>query len=151
MGSESEVRWARAVRVLGLLSAVLIIIAVLEAWTVRRARAELQQLRTEREQTKIHLASSEASQAIDELSRVLQWLDAFYAEPTQGFGRPGGLCSGGKLDGRSIAASLAGSYLPARAAGQSFDHAIAELKNAIRRTDAYRAVHPDLALPPVAK
>jgi hypothetical protein len=45
---DSVTRWANAVRLLALLSAVLMTITVLEGWTLRRARAELQQLRTER-------------------------------------------------------------------------------------------------------
>jgi hypothetical protein len=37
-----------AVRVLALLSAVLIVLVILEGWALRRARAELQQLRSQR-------------------------------------------------------------------------------------------------------
>lgn len=46
MTANSDVRWARAVRVLALISAVLMTVALLEARALRAARAEIQRLRT---------------------------------------------------------------------------------------------------------
>jgi hypothetical protein len=43
---DSVARWALAVRVLALLSAVLVTLAIVEARALREARAELQQLRS---------------------------------------------------------------------------------------------------------
>jgi hypothetical protein len=45
MAADPLLGWARAVRVLALLCAALLIIAIVEARALRRARAELQQLR----------------------------------------------------------------------------------------------------------
>ena len=146
MGSESVTRWAIAVRVLGVLSAVLLTIVILEGRTLRRARAELQELRTEREQAKTSMASSWAHQSVDELRQTVHWLDEFYADPERGFGRSGGLCAGGRVDAPAIATSASG-FLSARASGASVSASIATVKTGILRTDAYRAVHPDLALP----
>jgi len=45
MAAEADTRWALAVRVLAVLSAVLLTIAVAEACALRDARGELQRLR----------------------------------------------------------------------------------------------------------
>ena len=136
-----------AVRVLALLSALLAVVAVLEAGAIRRLRSELQVLRTEREQVKTGVASSWAQQSADDVGQAIRWLDSFYVDSEQGFARPGGLCAGGRLDDQAIVRSVAGVFLPARAAQRSVIDSIDAMKTAIRRTDAYRSVHPDLALP----
>ena len=136
-----------AVRVLALFAALSIVIAVLEAGAIRRLRAELQVLRTEREEVKTDLASSWAQQSTDDVGQAIRWLDSFYIDSGQGFARPGGLCAGGSLDDQAIVRSVVGVFVPARAATRSMIDSIEAMKTAIRRTDAYRAVHPDLALP----
>ena len=136
-----------AVRALALVSAVLVVVMVLEAGAIRRLRSELQVLRTEREDVKAGLASTWARQSVDEADQAIRWLDSFYVDNEQGFARPGGLCSGGKLDDQDIARLAVGVFLPARAANNSVTESIDAMKTAIRRTDTYRAIHPDLALP----
>jgi hypothetical protein len=144
---ESVTRWANTVRLLSLLSAVLMTVAILEAWTLRRARAELQQLRTEREETKRAIAAGWGRQSAEELRQAVQWLDGFYAEPERGFGRKGGLCSDGRLDTDNLVPGVSG-FLAARAGGASASASIETVRAGIVRTDAYRAVHPDLARRP---
>ena len=136
-----------AVRALALVSVMLAVVAVLEAGAIRRLRSELQVLRTEREEVKTGLASSWAQQSADDVGQAIRWLDSFYVDSEQGFARPGGLCAGGRLDDQAIVRSVAGVFLPARAAQRSVIDSIDAMKTAIRRTDAYRSVHPDLALP----
>jgi len=136
-----------AVRVLALVSALVVVVAVLEAAAIRRLRSELQVLRTEREDVKTGLASAWARQSIDEAGEALRWLDSFYVDAEQGFGRPGGLCAGGKLDDQAIARFAFGAFLQSRGTRRSVVDSIDEMKTAIRRTDVYRSVHPDLALP----
>jgi hypothetical protein len=104
-------------------------------------------LRTERDEVKMGLASTWARQSIDEVGDAIRWLDSFYRDSSQGFAAAGGLCSDGKLNDQAIARFAVGVYLPARAAKQSEPDSIEAMKTAIRQTPAYRAVHPDLALP----
>jgi hypothetical protein len=136
-----------AVRALALVSALLIVTSVLEAGAIRRLRSELQGIRAEREAVKAGLTAVWAQQSVDEVGLAIRWLDSFYAESDQGFARPGGLCSGGSLDNQAIARFTIGVFLPARAAKQSMTDSIDAMKTAIRRTDAYRSIHPELALP----
>ena len=147
MNAKAEARWAMAVRALALVSTVLIVVTVLEAGAIRRLRSELQLLRTEREEVKTGLASPWAQQSVDDVGQAIRWLDSFYMDSEQGFARPGGLCAGGKLDDQAIARYTVGAFLPARATKRSVIDSIDAMKTAIRRTDAYRSVHPDLALP----
>ena len=147
MNAKAEARWAMAVRVLALVSAMLVVMTVLEARAIRGLRSELQLLRAEREDVKAGLASTWAQQSIDEVGQAIRWLDSFYMDAREGFARPGGLCAGGMLDDQPIARLTIGTFLPERAAGHPVADSIDAMKTAIRRTDAYRSVHPDLALP----
>lgn len=140
-------RWAITVRVLIGLAVFFAAAAVLEGVAARRARAELQVLRDERDRAQAGQASAWTSQPADEFRRVVTGLDDFYAEPTEGFGRAGGLCPGGRLDADPIVTYALQSYLGARAKGQSVTAALDAMTADIRRSDAYRAVHPDLAAP----
>ena len=148
MASSEETPWTLAVRVLLVVSGVLLMVVVLEARTLRLARAELQQVRTEREQEKTALLSTWAHQSASEIDDALRWLDEFYAEPAEGFGRRGGLCADGKLANHAITSYLIGKFLSARGEGKSYDASIATMRAAIVTSDAYRAAHPDLATPP---
>ena len=147
MNAKAEARWAMAVRALALVSTVLIVVTVLEAGAIRRLRSELQLLRAEREEVKTGLASSWAQQSSDDVDQAIRWLDSFYMDSEQGFARPGGLCAGGKLDDQAITRYTVGTFLPARTARRLVIDSNDAMKTAIRRTDAYRSVHPDLALP----
>jgi hypothetical protein len=151
MASAEDTPWSLAIRVLTLLSVVLLIVVFLEARTVREARAELQQLRTEREQTKASTAAAWARQPLDEAGSAVRWLDGFYGEPAEGFGRKGGLCAEGRLDDRAITSYLVGGFLAARGGGKSYDASIAAMRALIVQGDAYRAVHPELAAQPADK
>jgi hypothetical protein len=136
-----------AVRALALVSTVLVVVTVLEAGAIRALRSELQTLRTEREEVKTGQASAWAQQSADDVGQAIRWLDSFYVDSEQGFARPGGLCSGGSLDDQTIARYIVGAFLPARAAKHPVIDSIDAMRTAIRRTEAYRSVHPDLALP----
>src|SRR5450759_5166024 len=113
MKSDVDARWALAIRVLAIASALLLVIAVLEARALRRARSEVQQLRSERDTVKAGIASSWTRQPADEVERTIRWLDDFYRDPSEGFGRPGGLCAGGRLDEGAIVTDVIGVFLPA--------------------------------------
>jgi len=118
---------------------------VLEGWAIRRLRSELQELRDERERAKTAATSRWAQESVEEVGQAVKWLDDFYREPTEGFGRPGGLCPGGTLDDRALTTYVVGVFLPARAAGRSVDASLATMRAAVLRSDAYRAVHPSPA------
>lgn len=148
MKGDADAGWALAVRVLAVASALLLVIAGLEARAIRHARSEIQQLRNEREAVKAGIAASWTRQPAEEFGRAIRWLDDFYREPSEGFGRPGGLCAGGHLDDNAVVTDVIDVFLPARASGKSMDASLALMKDTIVRSDPYRAVHPDLALPP---
>ncbi len=141
MHIDAEARWALAVRALAVISALLLVVTVLEARTVREARRELQQLRAEREQVKAGISSTWAAQSRDEAAEAIRWLDDFYKDQSEGFGMPGGLCAGGHLHEDAIAAQVMGVFLPARASKKSVDSALTLMKEALEQTDAYRAAH----------
>jgi hypothetical protein len=140
-----------AIRVLALLSAGLAVLAVLEAAAIRQGRAELQQLRAERDEARAGIAASWARQSAGEFGRVVLGLNDFYKDGETGFGRPGGLCAAGQLDVEPIVTFVFGSFLPARGAGRSTIAAVEEMMADVRRSDAYREVRPALALPPVRR
>lgn len=147
MKPDAEARWALAVRVFAVASVLLLGIAVLEALALRRARSEIQQLRHEREAVTTSVASAWTRLPADEAGRAIRWLDDFYRDPSEGFGRAGGLCAGGHLDEAALVSGVFGLYLPARAAGASTNGSLAVMKDAIVRSEPYRAVHPDRAPP----
>jgi hypothetical protein len=144
---KTEAGWATAVRILALTAIVSATVAALEAKSIRSLRAELQTLRTEREAAKAGVSAAWAAQSIGELNQAIRWMDNFYADSTEGFGRPGGLCAAGRLNDEALARFTIGAFLPARAARQPVSDSIEAMKTAIRRTDEYRTIHPDLALP----
>lgn len=146
MNVKAEDRWAMAVRVLALIAALSAVTAALEARAIRSLRSELQTLRTEHEDVKAGVTITWAAQSVDELDQAIRWLNTFYGDAAEGFGRPGGLCAAGELNARDLSHYAIGTFLPARAGGQSMADSIDAMKTAIRRTDEYRKVHPDLAL-----
>jgi hypothetical protein len=136
-----------AVRVAAIIAVMAVVVAFLEGLAIRRLRAELQTLRSARDAVKAEVAPAPARQSVDDVSQAVRWLDAFYADVEQGFARPGGLCAGGRIDDRALADALGTAFLPARAAGQSEVEAIDAMRTSLRRTETYRTLHPDLALP----
>jgi hypothetical protein len=141
MAMTSETRWANAVRGLALIGTLLAVVAGLEARTIRQARTELAELRTEREQAKHDLASAWTQQAVGEVSGALRRLNDLYADPVDGLGRPGGLCAGQTLDDQAIATYAVGVFLTSRAEGRSVDGSLELMRAAISRSDAYKARH----------
>jgi len=135
-----------AVRVLALIAALSAVTAVLEARAIRSLRSELQTLRTEHESVKAGVTITWAAQSVDEVDQAVRWLNTFYGEAAEGFGRPGGLCATGELNAQDLTRFAFGAFLPARAAGRSMADSIDAMKTAIRRTDEYRKIHPNLAL-----
>src|SRR5262245_22415919 len=120
----SDRRWALAVRILAVAVLLLSGLAVLEAVAIRNARAELQQLRSERDTAKGGLAQTWASQSADEFQEAVRGLHGFLADSSEGLAREGGLCPGGAPDAKAIATWVLGVYLPARSAGRSKPAAI---------------------------
>jgi hypothetical protein len=142
MTAGSDARWATVVRVLALTSTLLLVIAVLEGCAIRRARSELQQLRSDADRGRSALVSDWTRQSVDEAGDAVKWLDDFYRDPADGFGRAGGLCPGGTLDERALTGNVFGVFLPARAAGKSMDASLQDMKDALTNSDAYRARRP---------
>ena len=129
----SERRWALAVRVLALLSAVLVAIAGLEARTIRRLRSDVQQLRDERDQQASGVISAWTREPAEELGEAVRSLDRVFAEPGAGVGRPGGLCPDSHLDDQAIVRYIGGEFLPARAAGRTLTQAIEGMNAAVKQ------------------
>jgi len=127
----SDRPWALAIRVLAIAVLLLAVVAVLEAVAIRKTRAELQQLREEREAAKGTLAESWARQSREEFAEAVRWLHAFAADSTDGLGHTGGLCPGGTPDADAIATWVLGVYAPARAEGRSKAAAIEAMQAAI--------------------
>lgn len=143
MTEDTNARWANAVRVLALIAIAAGATAVLEGKAIRDLRSQLQTLRAERELVKQGLATTWAHNAAEDVGAALRAVDEFYADPADGLGRRGGFCPNGKLDDRAIVTSVFETFLSARAAGRTVTDAIEATRDAIRQTDAYRALHPE--------
>lgn len=133
-----EGRWANAIRALAVVSALTTTVAVLEGMTVRRARAELQQLRTERADAKAGVAAAWARQSREETAAALRALNDFYEDVSEGVGRPGGLCPVTGLDADAIATFALGVFIQARADGTSVERAIVAMQDAVRTAKTQR-------------
>jgi hypothetical protein len=138
MSEHTDARWARAVRVLALIAIVGGATAVLEGRAIRELRGELQALRAERELAKQGIVTKWTKQSADEGGAALRALDEFYGDPADGFGRRGGLCENSTLNDQAIVTSVFETFLPARAEGRTVSQSIDAMRDAIRRTDAYR-------------
>jgi hypothetical protein len=147
MDAQAAGGWGMAVRVLALIAAVLAVSATLEGRAIRRLRAELQVARTEREEARAGLTSAWARQSGADVREAIRALNGFYADPVEGFARPGGVCADGRVDDDAIARFAFGAFLPARAQGRSTADSIDAMTLAIRRSEAYRSIHPELAEP----
>ena len=138
---ETWIRWL----LIGLLIAATV--ALVEARTIRSLRAELATLRAEREQVRAGAAAVWTRQSHDEFKAMGQWLHGFYADPAEGLGRAGGLCAGGAPDFDAVTRWVFGEFGAARAKGVSFGAASDAMRNAILKSDEYRAVHPEAGPP----
>jgi hypothetical protein len=138
MSERTERRWAWAVRALALISIAAGATAILEGRAIRELRGDLEALRGQRETAKRSVIAQWAAQPVEDAGTALRALDEFYADPTDGWGRRGGLCADGKLNDRAIESSVFGTFLSERAAGKTLSGAIDAMRDAIRRTDAYR-------------
>ena len=133
MSEQTEARWARAVRILALISAGAILLAALEGKAIRDLRAELQTLRSERELAKRDAAGQLTRQFGGEVDDAVRWLNSFYGDHIDGLGRPGGLCPDGRLDDRAIATTIFGTYLQARSEGRTVSEATDAMRVSLRR------------------
>ena len=133
--------WARWVRALALLSAVLIIVGVAEAFTIRAARAEIAALRAEREQARAGVAARWTAMAAEDFVLAGKWLDRHSAHPDY-LQRQGGLCGTGQPDFEAMADYLLGRYAVERAAGRSHDAGIEAMRQAMLNSAEWRKVHP---------
>jgi hypothetical protein len=131
--------WARWVRGLGLLSAVLIVFAVAEAVTIRAARAEITVLRAEREQVRAGVATAWTAMPAGDFVLAGRWLDR-HSGHYDYLQRQGGLCGTGQPDFELMADYLLGYYAVERAAGRSHEAGIEAMRNAILESDEWRRV-----------
>jgi hypothetical protein len=69
------------------------------------------------------------------------WLHAYYQSP-EGFGRPQGLCTGGRPDFDAISRWLLDVYLRERFAGVSDETARRKVVAEIQETEPWRSLHP---------
>ncbi|MCC7008840.1 MAG: hypothetical protein IT184_08495 [Acidobacteria bacterium] len=143
----SDRHWAWGIRSLALIAFVLAIVAIVEARAIRQARGELQALRDERARGIASLHAVWAGAAVDETVAALQALDTMFEEPTEGLGRAGGLCAGGRVDGRAVA-DFVRAFAAARSTGTSKAGAIDTMREAVRATAEFRSKHPDLVPKP---
>jgi len=140
----SEVRtadhWARWVRGLGLLSGVLLVFAAAEGYTIRAARAEIAQLRAEREEVRAGVAKTWTAMPAGDFVQAGKWLDRHIAHQDY-LQRAGGLCGTGQPDFDAMAAYMLGHYAPERAAGRSHDAGIEAMRQAMLNSEEWKQKH----------
>lgn len=141
MTDQTSDRWARWVRVLGLLCGVLLVLAVAEGYTIRAARAEISALRAERATVEAGVASAWRSMPAADFVEAGKWLDRHSAHADY-FNRPGGLCGTGQPDFQTMADYLLGAYAAERAAGRSHDAGIEAMRQAMLNSEEWRQAHP---------
>ena len=138
---EAAAHWARWVRGLGILSALLLVVAVAEGYTIRAARAEIATLRAERDQVRTGEASKWTSMASDDFVAAGKWLDRHIAHPDY-LQRQGGLCGTGQPDFDAMADYMLGYYVKERAAGRSHDAGIEAMRQAMLNSEEWQQKHP---------
>jgi len=129
--------WARWVRGLGLLAAVLLVFAAAEAVTIRAARAEIATLRAEREQARAGVAAAWTAMPADDFVLAGMWLDRHSAHQDY-LQRQGGLCGSGAPDFRAMADYLLGHYAVERAAGRSHEAGIEAMRQAMLNSEEWK-------------
>jgi len=132
--------WARWVRALGLLSGVLLIFAIAEARTIREARAEIAQLRAERDQVRAGVAKTWTAMPVADFVQAGKWLDRHIAHQDY-LQRTGGLCGAGQPDFDAMAIYMLGHYVPERAAGRSHDAGIEAMRQAMLNSEEWKQKH----------
>lgn len=133
--------WARWVRGLGLLAGVLAIVAAAEGFTIRAARAEIAQLRAERDQARTGVASKWTAMPSEDFVAAGKWLDRHSAHPDY-LVRAGGLCGTGQPDFEAMADYLLEHYAVERAAGRSHDAGLEAMRQAMMASDEWKEKHP---------
>lgn len=132
--------WARWVRGLGLLSGVLLVFAAAEGYTIRAARAEIAQLRAEREEVRAGVAKTWTAMTADDFVQAGKWLDRHIAHQDY-LQRAGGLCGTGQPDFDAMATYMLGHYAPERAAGRSHDAGIEAMRQAMLNSEEWKQKH----------
>ena len=132
--------WSRWVRGLGLLSGVLLIFAIAEGRTIREARAEIAQLRAERDQVRAGVAKTWTSMPAADFVQAGKWLDRHIAHQDY-LQRTGGLCGPGQPDFDAMAEFMLGHYVPERAAGRSHDAGIEAMRQAMLNSEEWKQKH----------
>ncbi len=133
--------WARWVRILGLLSAVLLVVAVAEGYTIRAARAEIATLRAERDQVRTGVAARWTAMPAEDFVAAGKWLDRHSGHPDY-LARDGGLCGTGEPDFKAMADYMLEHYAMARAAGRSHDAGIEAMRQAMLNSEEWKEKHP---------
>ena len=133
--------WARWVRGLGLLSGLLLIFAIAEARTIRAARAEITQLRAERDEVRAGVAKTWMAMPAGDFVEAGKWLDRHIAHQDY-LQRSGGLCGTGQPDFKAMADYMLGHYAPERAAGRSHDAGIEAMRQAMLNSEEWKQKHP---------
>ena len=140
-GDISRLTWI--VRALAVISALALVVAVVEASALRRQRGDLQRLLDERARVVSGQHEVWARVAAPEFARAIAALHEGYIDDAAGLRRPKGLVlDDGDIDADAIARWVLGVYAPARAAGQSHDAAVAAMEAAVRDSPEYKAAHP---------
>lgn len=132
--------WARWVRVLGLLSGLLLIVAVAEGYTIRAARAEIATLRAERDQVRTGVSAKWTAMPSADFVEAGKWLDRHSAHPDY-LVRAGGLCGTGQPDFQAMADYLLGHYAVERAAGRSHEAGIEAMRQAMLNSEEWKEKH----------
>lgn len=138
----------RKIRILAGAVVVLTAIAVWQATVIRTFRSDLLQARRVEESLRKDVnthAEALAAAVVDrrrpEVMEAGNWLHAFYQSP-EGFGRPEGLCAGGRPDVDAISRWLLDVYLRERFAGVGDEAARRKVVQEIQKTGQWRSAHP---------
>lgn len=138
----------RKIRMLSGAVVVLTVVAVWQASAIRMLRSDVLQARRVEESLRKDVnahAEALAAAVLDrrrpEVMEAGNWLHAFYQSP-EGFGRPQGLCAGGRPDFDAISRWLLDVYLRERFAGVSDEAARRKVVQNIQETEQWKSAHP---------
>src|SRR5688500_15724076 len=132
--------WTRWVRGLGLLAAVLLVVAVAEGMTIRAARTEIATLRAEREQVRTGVAAKWTAMPAEDFVQAGRWLDRYISHQDY-LRRRGGLCGTGQPDFQAMADYVLGHYVVERAAGRSHDAGLEAMRQAMLNSEEWKRAH----------
>jgi hypothetical protein len=138
----------RKIRMLSGAVLVLTVIGVWQASAIRTLRSDALQARkveeSLRKDVNTHaeaLAAAVVERRRPEVTEAGNWLHTYYQSP-EGFGRPQGLCAGGRPDFDAISRWLLDVYLRERFGGVSDEAARRKVVQDIRETEQWRSLHP---------